>query len=224
MNETSNFAGHYGQWGLVVILIVVATWILYRFAAPRHWREWAGAGLVQAFIIALYAEMYGFPLTIYLLTGFLGIDIPLNAMPGHLWATLLGYGMIGGVIEMLLGGVLIVTGLLLLIGGWREVYRARVEGRMADGGLYALVRHPQYVGIVLAVFGQIVHWPTVITVALFPVIVLVYVRLAYTEERKMLERFGELYRDYQERVPMFLPRRGEWQRLVTALRDSVLPT
>lgn len=223
MNDLSNFAGHYGHWGLVVILIVVVSWILYRFAAPKRWREWAGAGLVQAFIIALYAEMYGFPLTIYLLTGFLGIDIPLNAMPGHLWATLLGYGMTGGMIEMLLGGVFIVTGLLLLIGGWREVYRARVEGRMADGGLYALMRHPQYVGIMLAVFGQIVHWPTIVTVALFPVIVLVYVRLARKEERELLERFGAAYRDYRERVPMFFPRRGEWSRLVNVLRDSIFP-
>lgn len=223
MNDSSNFAGHYGHWGLVVILIVVASWILYRYAAPRHWREWAGAGLVQAFIIALYAEMYGFPLTIYLLTGFLGIDIPLNAMPGHLWATLLGYGMVGGTIEMLLGGVFIVTGLLLLICGWREVYRARAAGRLADGGLYGLVRHPQYAGIILAVFGQIVHWPTVVTLALFPVIVLVYVRLARKEEREMLERFGAAYRDYRERVPMFFPRRGEWSRLVTVLRDSIFP-
>lgn len=219
----TNFAGHYGHWGLVIILIVVVSWILYRFAAPKRWREWAGAGLVQAFIIALYAEMYGFPLTIYLLTGFLGIDLPLNAMPGHLWATLLGYGMIGGMIEMLLGGVFIVTGLLLLIGGWREVFRARGEGRMAGGGLYTLVRHPQYAGIMLAVFGQIVHWPTILTVALFPVIVLVYIRLARKEEGEMLERFGAAYQDYREQVPMFFPRRGEWNRLAAALRDSILP-
>ena len=104
MNDTSGFAGHYGHWGWVVIIVVIVSWILYRYAAPKSWREWAGAGLVQAFIIALYAEMYGFPLTIFLLTGFLGIDIPLNAMPGHLGATLLGYGMIGGMVEeMILG-------------------------------------------------------------------------------------------------------------------------
>ncbi len=223
MNDPSSFTAHYSHWGLVVILVVAASWILYRFAAPKRWREWAGAGLVQAFIIALYAEMYGFPLTIYLLTGFLDIDIPLDAMPGHLWATLLGYGMVGGTIEMLLGGGFIVTGLLLLIGGWREVYRARIEERLADGGLYALIRHPQYSGIMLAVFGQIVHWPTIVTIALFPVIVLVYVRLARKEERELLERFGMAYRDYRQRVPMFFPRRGQWGRLATVLRDAIFP-
>src|SRR5712691_4087864 len=85
----TSFSEHYGHWGYVAVLVLIASWILYRYAAPRSWREWAGAGLVQAFIIALYAEMYCFPLTIYLLVGFLGIDIPLDAMPGHLWATLL---------------------------------------------------------------------------------------------------------------------------------------
>ena len=225
MNQTTNgFADHYGHWGWVVILIVVVSWVLYRFVAPKGWREWAGAGLVQAFIIALYAEMYGFPLTIYLLVGFFGIDLPLYIQSGHLWASLLGYGLVGAMIEMLLGGVFVVAGLMMLIGGWREVWRARREGRVASGGLYALVRHPQYAGIVLAVFGQIVHWPTIITVVLFPIIVLVYVRLAYVEERKMLEQFGEPYRDYLQRVPMFFPRWGEWRRLVTALRDSIFPT
>lgn len=223
MNNPSNFAGHYGHWGLVLILIVAASWMLYWFAAPKHWREWAGAGLVQAFIVALYAEMYGFPLTIYLLTGFFGIDIPLYTQAGHLWASLLGYGMTGAAIEMLLGGVFIVTGLLLLIGGWRQVYRARREGRMAEAGLYALVRHPQYAGIMLAVFGQVVHWPTIVTVALFPLIVLVYVRLARKEEREMLARFGDVYRDYRERVPMFFPRRREWNQFFIALRNSIFP-
>jgi protein-S-isoprenylcysteine O-methyltransferase Ste14 len=218
MNDMSSFAGHYGHWGLVAVIVVLVSWILYRYAAPKSWREWAGAGLVQAFIIALYAEMYGFPLTIYLLTGFLGIDIPLNAMPGHLWAALLGYGMIGGMIEMLLGSAFILLGVVLLLAGWREVYQARREGRFAQEGLYGVVRHPQYTGIMLAVFGQIVHWPTIITLALFPVIVLVYVRLAHKEEKEMISRFGPAYRDYMQQVPMFFPRWGNWGRLFGALR------
>lgn len=218
MNDMSGFASHYGNWGLVAVIVVAVSWLLYRYAAPKRWREWAGTGLVQAFIIALYAEMYGFPLTIYLLTGFFGIDIPLYANTGHLWASLLGYGTGGAMIEMLLGTAFIFLGVVLLIVGWRSVYQARREGRLAKEGLYGVVRHPQYTGIMLAVFGQIIHWPTIITVALFPVIVLVYVRLAYSEETEMIERFGAEYRDYMERVPRFFPRRDNWGQLFDAIR------
>ncbi|MDP3844791.1 MAG: isoprenylcysteine carboxylmethyltransferase family protein [Oxalobacteraceae bacterium] len=218
MNDISGFAGHYGHWGLVAIIVAVVSWILYRYAAPSSWREWASAGLVQAFIIALYAEMYGFPLTIYLLTGFFGIDIRLYANTGHLWASLLGYGSGGAMIEMLLGGVFIVLGVVLLFTGWGAVYQARREGRFAREGLYGVIRHPQYTGIMLAVFGQIVHWPTIITLALFPVIVLVYVRLAHKEEKDMIDRFGTAYQDYMQQVPRFFPRWRDWGRLFDTLR------
>ena len=215
-----DFALHYGHWPLVVVMVVVASWIIYRYLAPKSWREWSGAGVLQAFIIALYAEMYGFPLTIYLLTGFLGIDIPLTAYSGHLWATLLGYGPVGAMIEMALGYTLVIAGLVLLVGGWRQVYRASGEGRLATDGLYGVVRHPQYTGIMLAVIGQIVHWPTVLTLLLFPVIILLYVWLARKEEKLMVERYGEQYLAYRRRVPMFFPRPGEWRRLFGAARSA----
>jgi len=54
---------------------------LYRFLAPKTWREWASAGVVQAFIIALYAEMYGFPLTIYMMARFFGLALWSPAPP-----------------------------------------------------------------------------------------------------------------------------------------------
>lgn len=204
----------YGFWPLAALMIVIASWLLYRYVAPKEWKEWGSAGLVQAFIIALYAEMYGFPLTLYVLTGFLGIDIPMLHTSGHLWSTLLGYGRIGGIIEMVLGLTLVFFGIGLLIEGWREVYKARREGRLVTDRLYGVVRHPQYTGIFTALFGQLIHWPTVITLALFPIIVWVYVRLARKEERQMLRQFGERYLDYRQRVPMFFPTWGTWRELI----------
>jgi hypothetical protein len=121
---------------------------------------------------------------------------------------------------MVLGYTFVVLGLGLLVEGWREVYQARKEGRLATGGLYGLVRHPQYTGIFVALFGQLVHWPTVLTLLLFPVIVWVYVRLARGEEKQMIEQFGEAYEDYRQRVPMFFPKWGSWRTLVGAIRFS----
>jgi len=209
-----------GFWQLTILMVVIASWLLYRYVAPRGWREWSRAGLVEAFIIALYAEMYGFPLTIYVLSGLLGLKIPWLHESGHLWATLFGWGDLGAMAEMFVGYALVFFGLSLLIEGWREVYGASREGRLATERLYGVVRHPQYTGIFLGLFGQLIHWPTIPTVVLFPVVVWAYVRLARREEAQMVERFGETYEAYRRRVPMFFPRRGQWRRLLEAARAS----
>ena len=80
--------------------------------------------------------------------------------------------------------------------------------------LYGVVRHPQYSDIFLALFRQLIHWPTIPTLVLFPLIVWFYVRLARKEERAMVERFGGIYKAYVHQVPMFFPRFGKWRRLV----------
>lgn len=204
----NNPIAHSGVWVFALIMIVFVSWFLYKYLAPKSWREWAGAGVVQAFIIALYAEMYGFPLTIYLLARFGGLDrTSLNA---NLWSTLLGVGATGMMISMILGYLLAFIGISLFFKGWRQVYKARNEKKLVTDGLYALVRHPQYTGLFIALFGEgVVHWPTFFSIGLLPVIIFIYYRLAKREERNVIAEFGQEYLDYQKQVPMFIPRRAQ---------------
>jgi protein-S-isoprenylcysteine O-methyltransferase Ste14 len=206
-------AAHSGAWALAVIVIVAVSWVFYRYLAPKTWREWAGAGLVQAFIIALYAEMYGFPLTIYLLVRWFGLDR--TYVNANLWSTLIGLGETGMLISMVFGYALLFLGIGLFAQGWRELYRAQKQKRLVTDGLYGVVRHPQYLGLFIGLFGEgVVHWPTLFSVGLFPAIVVAYALLARREEERVTAEFGEEYREYQRRVPMFLPLRGGWRQLI----------
>jgi protein-S-isoprenylcysteine O-methyltransferase Ste14 len=208
-----------GAWGLAIIFIVVVSWFFYRYFAPDSWREWVGAGVVQAFIIALYAEMYGFPLTIYLLVRFFGLDR--EYVSTNLWSTLIGFGETGMFVSMLLGYAVAFVGIGLFAQGWRQVYRARQDDRLVTDGLYRYVRHPQYTGLFIALFGEgIIHWPTIFSVALFPLVVVIFTWLARREERDMIDTFGEDYRTYQRKVPMFIPRWEQWRDLVAESRSS----
>lgn len=210
--------GHSGAWGLAIIVIVLVSWFFYRYFTPRNWREWAGAGIVQAFIIALYAEMYGFPLTIYLLVRFFGFDS--QYVSASLWSSLLGFGETGMIISMILGYAVAFIGIGIFIKGWREVHRARQQNQLKTDGLYRYVRHPQYLGLFIALFGEgIIHWPTLFSVALFPIIVTVYYFLARKEERAVLAEFGDEYHAYMNRTPMFIPRWGQWRQLTAASRE-----
>lgn len=216
MNEMFN---HYGEWGNAAIAIVLMSWVFYRYFAPKSWREWVGAGTVQAFIIALYAEMFGFPLTIYVLVRFFGLDD--QYLSANLWSTMFGFGRTGLLLSGLVGYVFAITGVILFVRGWRKVYQARREGQMVTDGLYSVVRNPQYLGLFIALFGEgVVHWPTLFSVGLYPIIVAAYVWLAYSEEKDMDAQFGEAFRVYQGQVPMFLPNTAFWQEVVDAFRSG----
>lgn len=198
---------HAGFWGMAAIVIVVVSWLLYRFLAPANWKEWTRAGVVQAFIIAFYAEMYGFPLTIYFLARFFNLDLAWTE-GGNLWAQLFGSPN-AHMIAMVLGYAIVFAGATMVADGWRRIHQARRSGELMTDGIYSVVRHPQYTGLFLIVFGEgIVHWPTIVSAAAFPIIIFAYTMLARKEEREMLGKFGEGYREYQRRVPMFIPRPG----------------
>jgi protein-S-isoprenylcysteine O-methyltransferase Ste14 len=205
----------YGLWSLVIINIAVFAIFAFSFTHPRTTRDWRSFGAFTAFLVALFTEMYGFPLTVYLLSGWLSRRYPgqdlLSHDTGHLWETLLGWQGDPHLNPLhLLGSVAIGGGFILLAASWRVLYAAQQRHRLATTGLYARVRHPQYVGFILIMFGFLLQWPTLLTLAMFPVLVCMYVRLARREEREVRTEFGGQYARYAREVPAFIP--GLWRR------------
>ncbi|NOT09161.1 MAG: isoprenylcysteine carboxylmethyltransferase family protein [Gemmatimonadales bacterium] len=201
----------YGLWGLVLINSAVFILFAASFYHPRTRRDWRSFGAFAAFVIALFTEMYGFPLTVYALSGWLGTRYPgLNLFShdaGHLWNTLLGWKGNPHFNPLhLLSGAVIAGGFLLLSAAWPVLYRAQRDGTLATTGPYARIRHPQYVGFILIMLGFLLQWPTLPTLVLFPILVAMYVRLARREERGAGSAFKEAYARYAAEVPAFVPR------------------
>ncbi len=97
----------------------------------------------------------------------------------------------------------IIGGFWLLARSWPVLYHAQQSGTVAATGPYARIRHPQYLAFVL--LGFLLQWPTLLTLAMFPVLVFAYARLARAEERDSIARFGESYRQYVEHTPASIP-------------------
>ena len=202
----------YGLWALVVLNSAVFILFALSFARPRSARDWRSFGAFSAFIVALFGEMYGFPLTIYLLSGWLAKRFPqvdlLSHDMGHLWYTLLGFtGNPHFSPIHLLSNVFIAGGFLLLAAAWRVLHAAQREQRLATTGAYSWVRHPQYDGFILIMLGFLLQWPTLPTLVMFPILVYVYARLARREEQEVRAQFGAQWDRYAAETPAFIPRR-----------------
>ncbi|MBX9942712.1 MAG: isoprenylcysteine carboxylmethyltransferase family protein [Reyranella sp.] len=200
----------YGLWFLVAINSAIFIFFAFTFFRPRTRRDWRSFGAFSGFLVALFAEMYGFPLTIYVLSGWLQTRYPnvnwFSHDAGHLLEMLLGWkaNPHSGPFHIL-SFVFIGGGFVLISVGWKILYEAQRAHRLATTGPYAYVRHPQYVGFIIVMLGFLLQWPTLLTLAMFPVLVFMYVRLAKTEEREALSEFGAAYERYRHEVPGFIP-------------------
>jgi len=208
MHDTSA----YGLWSLVVINSALFIFFALSYFKPKNRHDWRTFGTFAAFIVALFVEMYGFPLTIYLLYPWLanrfpGVD-PLSHDFGHLWYPLLGFtGNPHFNPVHLASNVVILLGFWLLASAWKVLYVAQTSGTLATSGPYARIRHPQYVAFVLIMFGFLLQWPTVVTLVMFPILVITYMRLARREEADVRATFGAGWDAYANRTPRFIPHR-----------------
>jgi len=159
-------------------------------------------------MVALFSEMFGFPLTIYFLTSILGNNYPVldpfTHLNGHLWVALAGGSEVLYSILHPLSNVLIFSGLFVIAIGWKAVHSG--NGELVTHGIYRFVRHPQYTGFGLMIIGFLVQWPTIITLLMAPILMIMYAKLAKKEEKTMIALFGDEYLEYSKQVPAFIPR------------------
>ena len=207
----TNASYDYGLWAVVIINTVVFLIFALSFYQPRTKRDWRSFGAFSAFILALFTEMYGFPLTIYLFSGWLasrfpGLDLFAHDS-GHLWSTIFGWkGNPHFDAFHMISEIMIVAGLIIIGAAWRVLLTAQRNQTVAQTGLYRFVRHPQYIGFIVIMLGFLLQWPTLITLIMFPVLIFMYVRLARREEQESVKLFGEAYLSYREKTPGFFPR------------------
>lgn len=206
-----NHAPAYGLWSLVVLNSFVFILFGFSFFRPRTRRDWRTFGGFSAFVVALFVEMYGFPLTLYLLSGWLGRAFPqldlLTHDAGHLWSDLLGWKGDPHVFPVhIVSTLFIVAGFTLLASSWHVLHTAQRAQNLATSGPYAYIRHPQYAAFILIMAGFLLQWPTLLTLVMFPVLVVMYVRLAHREEREVRAELGASWDAYAARTPGWIPR------------------
>lgn len=197
----------YGLWSLVLINAALFLFFIFSFFMPMKKREWRSMGVTAAYFVALFTEMYGFPLTIYLISGYLGSKYPVldpfSHANGHLWITLFGGGVTAMNVIHLVSNGMVLIGFFIMWKGWKQVHSS--NGQLVTTGLYAYARHPQYTALFIVVAGMFIQWPSIATVLMAPVLAVVYYRLSRREEKEMIHHFGDRYKEYIEKTPMFLP-------------------
>lgn len=193
----------YGQWSLVILwgvlfgLFIVFT-PFYRKSQRRP------TSIYLAFVVALAFEMFGIPLSLYVVTWALGASLPEGLLWGHTLTPFIGDA------AMYIGLALNLIGALLVILGWKQIHtqywsKKEGQGTLVTNGIYAHSRHPQYAGFLLLSLGLLVHWATIPLLIMWPMLTVQYYRLAKKEEKEMEKQFGDHYTEYKRKTPMFIP-------------------
>lgn len=209
--EAGNYA--YGMWTAVAFNIMLILFLTLSYIVPKKKVEWRSMGAFIGFIVALFTEMYGFPLTIYLLSSWMGRSYPvLNPFThshGHLllvWLGLADSPLAMTILHLVSNGI-IIFGFYIIYQGWMLIYSAKGE-RLVTEGVYSYVRHPQYCGLFLITVGLLIQWPSLTALIMWPILMFSYYHLSMREEKDMEKIFGKQYEEYRKKVPAFIPKWG----------------
>jgi protein-S-isoprenylcysteine O-methyltransferase Ste14 len=188
-----------GQWHIVALNIAffVSFLVPLTFRRKADWREY---GLVVAFFVSLFIEMYGVPFILLFTAGYLQPLAP-EEVGSALELKFLGVEF-SFTVPMVYGSLLIIIGSVLVIVGWVTLYRRVGEEGLVTSGIYSVSRNPQYLGFILMVTGWLVGWPTILVVVFAPVLIVMYVRLCKKEEGELDHLPG--FESYREEVPLIV--------------------
>lgn len=202
MNDAA--VNHLGQWWNVVLWIGLGlVFLLFTPFYKKSQRKPSSAYI--AFIVAMAFEMFGVPMSMYIIAWVFGQQLPDGILWGHTLYSYIGHtGMYIGTVLMLIGAALVII-------GWRVVYKRywsqeEGKGELVTSGIYRYIRHPQYTGFMLITLGMIFDWATLLLLVMWPIMTVLYVRLARKEEAEMEAEFGQEYVEYRRRTGMFLPK------------------
>ncbi|PKO13817.1 MAG: isoprenylcysteine carboxylmethyltransferase family protein [Chloroflexi bacterium HGW-Chloroflexi-10] len=194
---------HFGQWGFVLIWSILGS-IFIAFVPFYKKSQRKPASVYIAFMVAMAFEMFGIPMSMYIISWLVGTKIPEGVFWGHTLVEQFGH------LGMYIGTVLAIIGIILVVLGWKEVYRrywSKEEGKgeLITDGIYRFIRHPQYTGFMLITLGMLLDWATLSMLIMWPILGILYYRLARREERELQQQFGESYRQYMQQSSMFVP-------------------
>jgi methanethiol S-methyltransferase len=204
-----SLSGSLYDWAFVALNVAFFS-IFLIFISYRKKVTWQTSSVYVAFVVALFAEMFGIPLTMWFFMSVFQMPDIFNIE--FLVGQAVGQGLFFLIYHYVIfytSKIIIEIGIIVVIFGWKEIYYGVKKGKLVTSGLYRFIRHPQYLGFLMITGGLLLQWPNFFTLAIWPILIVMYYRLAKKEDEEVEKEFGETFTKYKNAVPGFWPRPGK---------------